>query len=71
MLETILQLLDRFTARLSELYVQFLSLLFNLYSSATPSRNIKEAWTKDIGVAISENLWVKGLSGIMLCSVNA
>uniref|UniRef100_A0A669DW20 Reverse transcriptase domain-containing protein n=1 Tax=Oreochromis niloticus TaxID=8128 RepID=A0A669DW20_ORENI len=48
-----------------------ISRLVNLFSSATSSCHIKEAWTRDTGLDISDDLWAEALSRIKLCSVNA
>lgn len=48
-----------------------ISRLVSLFVMATPSFHIKEAWTKDIGEVISDELWVKGLNRIKACSINA
>lgn len=49
----------------------FISRLVNLFSLAAPSCHIKEAWTRDTGLVITDDLWAEVLSRIKLCSVNA
>ena len=48
-----------------------ISRFVDLFVVATPSLHIKEAWIKDTGKVISDELWVKGLNRIKACSINA
>ena len=48
-----------------------ISQFVGLFSLATSSLHIKEAWIEDTGIEISDELWEKGLGRIKACSVNA
>ena len=43
----------------------------DLFSLAASFLHIREAWVKEVGVVISDKLWMKDLDRIKACAINA